>query len=893
MTQLEVVRAILVYLQENGTSDYRSSLNAAINSVSQSVYNSIDAVVEDIWVKYSNSSSVSDFLLTYCGIDTTNIDCGSIFGSDAGGSTSISKYDLVPESGSVADLVYPASNSTVVYGDKISITYPNISSYSQQNTFLVGCLHTFWMNGCVERFSALFDLPTIEFNFGLDTSDPDFIAAVRSYTISGQPFPVQQDLLYNPFFTADLDLTDLNGSGSRLGSMLLDACTLHELTHGVHNMCIPYCSRSYPSWFKEGLATTVEGGDMRRVALNSYLSNITEASLNVDFRKMTLDQYSNGEFPYVQGYMFFRFLAKQIGQDIPPTPPVPPTPSGDYTFYDLGDKLLAKGTALTLHDVGRRFIQFAQETGENIQAWELVQDKFFSFNGATFRVAMKNWEINSNNQLNDDNADNENDDNIEVNSNSVIDADFVGSTENVPYFYISLQYQKVTSNTYNQYLNAVGSPYLSILTIGNGSGGVNGLNTVGNRHYSANNLRYRTEQNNASSLGNVNLFMNTGEFIAISPHTLFDKNLWMCEQAGNSCFALSEDGSALNLRKYTDNVYSGCNSQGSTQDITPIPFPGSGTPWLTISDTNINTYVTELTPIHYWFTKTDYSATITFRLHDGVNDDLYQSVSFGMLTNIKESSYMFPLYVAGGNMALFPQVVSASHLHATCPSPLFGNVYDLNMDNICMSNSNLLHSTFFNGATATNFKILSPQGYWKYVGTHTQSAQSKQPYECRCGGSGCPPSQTQAVLGVVTDVTNAHNFITPNGSVGFKYTIDTYTVNQEYKTYIHGSPLHKLFVFLDDNLNYKENGCMGVLPNVYSGWFKGLPCGEILISDKAYLSVPNGWETRLWHYQSNYGTVVNDADTIDKLKARFSDSVNPLKNNIIQTRVLIPMDRGN
>ena len=46
---------------------------------------------------------------------------------------------------------------------------------------------------------------------------------------------------------------------------------------------------------------------------------------------------------------------------------------------------------------------------------------------------------------------------------------------------------------------------------------------------------------------------------------------------------------------------------------------------------------------------------------------------------------------------------------------LMGNVYDLDVHNICMSNSNLLHPTSFNGSVVSNFKIMLPSGLWASV----------------------------------------------------------------------------------------------------------------------------------------------------------------------------------
>ena len=52
------------------------------------------------------------------------------------------------------------------------------------------------------------------------------------------------------------------------------------------------------------------------------------------------------------------------------------------------------------------------------------------------------------------------------------------------------------------------------------------------------------------------------------------------------------------------------------------------------------------------------------------------------------------------------------------------------MQNLALSNSNLLHPTSEYGATVTNFMILSPQGRWKYITAHKQAATVRAYYAC-------------------------------------------------------------------------------------------------------------------------------------------------------------------
>ena len=182
------------------------------------------------------------------------------------------------------------------------------------------------------------------------------------------------------------------------------------------------------------------------------------------------------------------------------------------------------------------------------------------------------------------------------------------------------------------------------------------------------------------------------------------------------------------------------------------------------------------------------------------------------------------------------------------------------------------------------------QGRWKYITAHTQAATVRAYYACNYT---CIPGWGLTLEQPNDDLSlTGYNVIFPHMGRNARYKLDTYTVNKNFNHYDNSSPLQKVVVFLNDNLNYKENGCVGIIPNVYSAWFKTLPCGEVTLSGKRYLSIPNAWESRFWFYPYHIGEIVNNEWEPSVIRNRYEDRANVLKNYQICDRLIIPLEEG-
>lgn len=485
--------------------------------------------------------------------------------------------------------------------------------------------------------------------------------------------------------------------------------------------------------------------------------------------------------------------------------------------------LVEIGTALTLEELGEKFLTFAQKSNDNTQAWELIDNRLDTFFGATLKVKIPNMTVNNKD----------------------------------PYFYISLQHTTVTSTTYSDWMLKTPGYYQS-------------------ETFSGGKDKHIVDYFGPN--GGLNPFKDTGEFIAIGLHTLYDENLWMCEQGQITCE--KEATEQVNRQNLGNLHYNYAYNGKSYESQSPyLSFPGAGCPWITLSDKNKKDYITHDTPIKYWFTKTDTDATITYTIH-GIGDKIprWISISFGMLKLFKNENYQFPLYVAGGNQALTQQVFRWVPMRSGSYSFQYINTYCLDMSNIALSNSNLLYPTKFNNSNVSNFRILAPDGEWKDIFTKEQLAVIEAEFTCD------RVTNYTYTLQEPKPYTDEHCGI-PFCSE-FDYMTDTYRVKEPYNKLKSSASINDIVVVMNNNVPYNTSGVMGIIPNTFYSWSQTLFTGEITIEGKKWLSVPNGWENRKKHYRT-YNFPINLTDN-DAVIAQ-DESDNSI-NKLFCHNILIPLE---
>lgn len=394
-----------------------------------------------------------------------------------------------------------------------------------------------------------------------------------------------------------------------------------------------------------------------------------------------------------------------------------------------------------------------------------------------------------------------------------------------------------------------------------------------------------------------NIFSNEGELIEFGIHTSYDETRYMAQQLQCNCSEEFQKGresagvkinNLMPLRKY-------CTGAATSElaSLPPPPFPGTGCPWITISERNKSDYVEDTGRYcrrYVYYTKDDYSYTITVKLHTNNGlPDLWQTVSVGMMTTRSTENYPFPLYACGGTQALKQDHYQYYPIKGGHLTYVQGNSYDLDMDNICLCNSNPLHSTKFNGSESSTFKFLSPEGIWYSVFVHEQSAY-KILSNPRHSGS---PSGYASPLGEPSPIIDGVCTVYPNANES-RYTTHLDGLNrmelEPYKKelYKYGTKLENLTIANESSLIHDSKIIVGTVPNLYRCWDDDLPCGEITIGGVRYLSIPNGWEHRMWHYPWHYD-IYNDEWQIDTIRELFEDICMPKRYKIFNDRLLIKL----
>ena len=203
------------------------------------------------------------------------------------------------------------------------------------------------------------------------------------------------------------------------------------------------------------------------------------------------------------------------------------------------------------------------------------------------------------------------------------------------------------------------------------------------------------------------------------------------------------------------------------------------------------------------------------------------------------------------------------------------------MDNISLANSYLLAPTKFNGSEISNFRVLTPEGIWRNIFAYKQD--SKLIPVPICDG---PTREWGYPLLAPVTYTEGHSttaFCSDNS-----HMVDTYRVKSGFDKNVPSSPICNISVVLNKNIDHNETGIQGTLTQSYYTWSRTLPCGEVTIKDKKWLSVPNGWEGRKKYYASYIGivshwkneTLLEDAET-DRVES---------SDNIFVYNLLIPLE---
>lgn len=355
ITSQDVIQKFMLSLDKATVSNVTTMLDDAVKAASDSNYTKIqdviDKIVDDCAAYNGNGTA---FLKEKCDIDLTNEDTGAITGYDARISdTQLNASDVVPESGSIDKTFTGDSFSfdglNVYLGKKVEdsagfthlypVSYYD-SSLDATKRYVWQGLYSVWIPAALNLIKKTYgenfsfndqSSSTIENNTIYVTfyNDPDR-SAVAGVSLLHSNQNVWQDSLGNivgplklsinmaKFSSFEFDNPD--GKRAPENRLHLDRVIAHEMTHAVMDANIKYATVMYttdtkalPSFIKEGMAEITHGADDTRTSKIEDFANDYNALSNS--LKVTLLSGNGGDTtrsPYVSGYIFLRYIAKQF-----------------------------------------------------------------------------------------------------------------------------------------------------------------------------------------------------------------------------------------------------------------------------------------------------------------------------------------------------------------------------------------------------------------------------------------------------------------------------------------------------------------------------------------------------------------------------------------------------
>ena len=336
-TQQEVIKKFMASLDTTTKTNATAMLDEAIVACSNSYFSGIQDALNHFYSELDTYGSTA-FLANRCGIDLSNADTGAITGYDTGGSsTQKTAESIIPESGNLTSYtsnsfnlsnyglsIYLANiddSKTYLSSNFTNITYNDLSDTEK---LIYQALYTWWLKESFEliitsygsnyTFGGSAFANTMALNFYSDNDST--LASVRYNAYSdgsSKDLSLNINMYYYSALTTDTTSEDFkNGKSSSSGAIYLDRVLAHELTHAVMAANI---SNFYklPRFISEGMAELTHGiDDARRSTITALLESSNRSRLEAALAIST--EYASGDDNYAAGYMFLRWLAKQVSE---------------------------------------------------------------------------------------------------------------------------------------------------------------------------------------------------------------------------------------------------------------------------------------------------------------------------------------------------------------------------------------------------------------------------------------------------------------------------------------------------------------------------------------------------------------------------------------------------
>ena len=330
--------------------DVGQFIDRAVRDFTNSKYACMQNLVTEFIDKLGQES-----LKDLTGIDFNNNDCGSILGIDAGTSTEYTVQGIINETGTAT---YPTDNKTVV--DNLTFIYPEQSTLSTQEQYVVSCLNTWWIKLAIDSTKESIGLKTLK----EQTIDVQFNKTETKLDCA-------DDMTHYYLNIEDVSSIDMSTYDGIIGTKYLDRIVAKEIAKLVMYLEIG-SSKFFEDYIKYGICNIVVGGDEYKDEINYILEH----------------KYDWKNHQSAFGYMLFRWIAKEFSDEVFET--------GQHR--DLQSEKGYVSNYLELARAAEKF--FTKKGNEEVSEWELLDNRIDSFYGTTIKIPLSDYEIDKSNKDN-------------------------------------------------------------------------------------------------------------------------------------------------------------------------------------------------------------------------------------------------------------------------------------------------------------------------------------------------------------------------------------------------------------------------------------------------------------------------------------------------------------
>lgn len=397
MTPVEKIKQLMAELVALPSTP--NKLDLAVAACSEGKFNSVqdvsNAIIADIQ-SYNNSKK---FLWECCNIDLENDDVGSIIGLDASHGTSLDKYDVIPEVGSI-DSLPGVGIETPIYINGLEIRFSMPTVLDDSSKFIMKCMASWWIKNPLDIIEYAYGLKFTSTSFtnkmpiDLSAIPPSGGAITMAYVVTtynvatGNATAISCVVNTHPAAYGDMDTTDPNGKANSVAGSLvfLDRTLAHEMTHAVMSANISGFGAVLPKWFIEGSAELIIGADdTRKAELLATANSVTM------FQEGLNDNTVDTLRWYTTGYIWLRWFIKHTSillLDLSFEHPLPDIEIYEYKVSDNVAFEWGRANNCKFNLVNDELIDFVLRSHSGLSKWDLCTSKEYlhSGYGATVRV---------------------------------------------------------------------------------------------------------------------------------------------------------------------------------------------------------------------------------------------------------------------------------------------------------------------------------------------------------------------------------------------------------------------------------------------------------------------------------------------------------------------------